>query len=63
MGALNRIDEDKMRFIQTRHEEEAAFMATAHAKFTGELGVCMAPSNPSAIHLRPPTARGLAKWR
>ena len=62
MGALNRIDEDKMRFIQTRHEE-GAFMATAHAKFTGELGVCMAPSGPGAIHLRLPTARGLAKWR
>jgi pyruvate dehydrogenase (quinone) len=38
-------------FIQTRHEEMAAFMACAHAKFTGELGVCMATSGPGAIHL------------
>ncbi len=50
MGALNRA-EDKMEFIQTRHEEMAAFMATAHAKFTGEVGVCMATSGPGAIHL------------
>ena len=51
MGALNRIGDDKMRFIQARHEEEAAFMACAHAKFTGELGVCLATSGPGAIHL------------
>src|SRR5215831_6947817 len=38
-------------FIQTRHEEMAAFMACAHAKFTGEVGVCMATSGPGAIHL------------
>ena len=38
-------------FIQVRHEEQAAFMACAHAKFTGELGVCMATSGPGAIHL------------
>jgi pyruvate dehydrogenase (quinone) len=38
-------------FIQTRHEEMAAFMACAHAKFTGELGVCLATSGPGAIHL------------
>jgi pyruvate dehydrogenase (quinone) len=38
-------------FIQVRHEEQAAFMATAHAKFTGELGVCLATSGPGAIHL------------
>jgi pyruvate dehydrogenase (quinone) len=38
-------------FIQVRHEEMAAFMACAHAKFTGELGVCMATSGPGAIHL------------
>lgn len=50
MGALNRA-EDKMEFIQTRHEEMAAFMATAHAKFTGEVGVCLATSGPGAIHL------------
>src|SRR2546421_593348 len=38
-------------FIQVRHEEMAAFMACAHAKYTGELGVCMATSGPGAIHL------------
>jgi pyruvate dehydrogenase (quinone) len=38
-------------FIQVRHEEMAAFMACAHAKFTGELGVCLATSGPGAIHL------------
>jgi pyruvate dehydrogenase (quinone) len=38
-------------FIQVRHEEMAAFMACAHAKFTGEMGVCMATSGPGAIHL------------
>ncbi|MGF9694152.1 thiamine pyrophosphate-requiring protein [Rhizobium sp. 0TCS1.26] len=49
-GALNRADE-KIEFIQTRHEEMAAFMAAAHAKFTGELGVCIATSGPGASHL------------
>jgi pyruvate dehydrogenase (quinone) len=49
-GALDR-HKDKVEFIQTRHEEEAAFMATAHAKFTGEVGVCIATSGPGAIHL------------
>ncbi len=38
-------------FIQVRHEEMAAFMACAHAKFTGEMGVCMATSGPGAVHL------------
>jgi pyruvate dehydrogenase (quinone) len=42
---------DKPRFIQARHEELAAFMACAHAKFTGEAGVCLATSGPGAIHL------------
>src|SRR3954451_24040557 len=42
---------DKLEFIQTRHEELAAFAACAHAKLTGELGVCMATSGPGAIHL------------
>lgn len=42
---------DKPRFIQARHEELAAFMACAHAKFTGQAGVCMATSGPGAIHL------------
>lgn len=52
MGALNRFDgEAHIRFIQARHEEEAAFMACGHAKFSGEVGVCMATSGPGAIHL------------
>lgn len=50
MGAMNRAS-DKLDFIQVRHEEMAAFMACAHAKFTGEVGVCMATSGPGAIHL------------
>ena len=49
-GALNRA-EGKIEFIQARHEEMAAFMASAHAKFTGELGVCIATSGPGATHL------------
>jgi pyruvate dehydrogenase (quinone) len=40
-----------LEFVQTRHEEIAAFAATAHAKLTGEVGVCMATSGPGAIHL------------
>ena len=50
MGALDRA-EDKIEFIQVRHEEMAAFMACGHAKFTGEVGVCLATSGPGAIHL------------
>lgn len=50
MGAFDRID-GKIAFVQVRHEEMAAFMACAHAKFTGEVGVCMATSGPGAIHL------------
>ena len=50
MGALGRSD-GSIEFIQTRHEELAAFMACAHAKFTGETGVCLATSGPGAIHL------------
>jgi pyruvate dehydrogenase (quinone) len=50
MGAFGRCG-DRMEFVQARHEELAAFMATAHAKFTGEVGVCMATSGPGAIHL------------
>jgi pyruvate dehydrogenase (quinone) len=42
---------DRVRFVQTRHEELASFAACAHAKFTGEVGVCMATSGPGAIHL------------
>src|SRR4051812_667705 len=41
----------ELEFLQTRHEEIAAFAATAHAKLTGEVGVCMATSGPGAIHL------------
>ncbi len=50
LGALRRSG-DKPQFVQTRHEEMASFMACAHAKFTGEVGVCMATSGPGAIHL------------
>ncbi|QDV32389.1 thiamine pyrophosphate-dependent enzyme [Tautonia plasticadhaerens] len=46
-----RVAQEKIRFIQVRHEESAAFMACAYAKFTGRLGVCMATSGPGAIHL------------
>ena len=49
-GALNRA-RGKIEFIQARHEEMAAFMASAYAKFTGELGVCIATSGPGASHL------------
>ncbi len=50
IGALEDFSE-KLEFVQVRHEEMAAFMACAHAKFTGEVGVCMATSGPGAIHL------------
>ncbi|MEA2568452.1 MAG: hypothetical protein QOI24_453 [Acidobacteriota bacterium] len=50
MGALDRAD-GAIDFVQVRHEEMAAFMACAHAKFTGEVGVCLATSGPGAIHL------------
>src|SRR6478736_10369712 len=40
-----------MHYVQVRHEEMAAFMATGHAKFTGEVGLCYATSGPGAIHL------------
>ncbi|WP_233237053.1 thiamine pyrophosphate-requiring protein [Bordetella sp. LUAb4] len=49
-GALRRA-QGKIEFVQARHEEMAAFMASAHAKFTGELGVCIATSGPGASHL------------
>jgi pyruvate dehydrogenase (quinone) len=48
-GALNRAD-GKIQFIQTRHEEMAAFMACAYAKFSNKLGVCIATSGPGASH-------------
>ena len=50
MGAFGRA-KDGPQFVQARHEELAAFMACAHAKFTGEVGVCLATSGPGAIHL------------
>jgi pyruvate dehydrogenase (quinone) len=50
LGALDRA-KDRIHFVQTRHEELAAFMACAHAKFTGDVGVCLATSGPGAIHL------------
>lgn len=49
IGAFGR--NDTLEFVQTRHEEGASFMACAHAKFTGQVGVCMATSGPGAIHL------------
>jgi pyruvate dehydrogenase (quinone) len=53
LGALQRAEKagSGIEFIQVRHEEMAAFMATAHAKFTGELGVCLATGGPGATHL------------
>src|SRR5436189_2982396 len=46
-----RTHQEKIRFIQVRHEETAAFMACGYAKFTGKLGVCLATSGPGGIHL------------
>src|ERR1700730_39784 len=50
MEAL-RVRQDKVHFIQVRHEESAAFIACGYAKFTGRLGVCLATSGPGGIHL------------
>ena len=50
MEALRR-RQDRIRFVQVRHEEAAAFMACAYAKFTGRFGVCVATSGPGGIHL------------
>jgi pyruvate dehydrogenase (quinone) len=50
MGALQRAEDD-VEFVQVRHEETAALMACGHAKWTGEVGVCLATSGPGAIHL------------
>src|SRR4051794_23348398 len=50
LGAFHEVG-DKVEFVQLRHEEIAAFAACAHAKLTGEVGVCMATSGPGAIHL------------
>jgi pyruvate dehydrogenase (quinone)/pyruvate oxidase len=46
-----RLRQDKIRFIQVRHEESAAFMACGYAKYTGKIGVCLATSGPGGIHL------------
>src|SRR5690242_14465158 len=46
-----RTHQEKIRFVQVRHEEAAAFMACGYAKFTGKLGVCLATSGPGGIHL------------
>src|ERR1700760_2867057 len=51
LGGLARFGTDKIQFVQARHEEMAAFMASAYAKFTGELGVCIATSGPGASQL------------
>src|SRR5438034_5664339 len=50
LGALDRAEGDP-ELIQVRHEEMAAFMACGHAKYAGEVGVCLATSGPGAIHL------------
>ena len=50
MEAL-RTRQDKLTFVQVRHEEAAAFMACGYAKYTDRLGVCMATSGPGGIHL------------
>jgi pyruvate dehydrogenase (quinone) len=50
MGAFDRLA-DRIEFIQVRHQEMAAFMACAHARFTGQVGVCLATSGPGAIRL------------
>jgi pyruvate dehydrogenase (quinone) len=49
IAAFRKVEE--MKFVQVRHEEMAAFMACAHAKFSGQVGVCLATSGPGAIHL------------
>jgi pyruvate dehydrogenase (quinone) len=56
IGAMGRAGitskaDSKIQYIQVRHEEMSAFMACAHSKFTGEVGVCLATSGPGAIHL------------
>ncbi len=51
LGSLQRFGNDKITFVQVRHEEMAAFMACAYAKFTGELGVCLSTGGPGATHL------------
>ncbi len=50
IGAIGRAKE-KVDYVEVRHEEMAAFMACAHSKFTGQIGVCLATSGPGAVHL------------
>src|SRR3979490_3337089 len=50
MESLRR-HQDEIRFLQVRHEESAALMACAYAKYTGKLGVCLGTSGPGGIHL------------
>ncbi len=50
MEAL-RTRQEKIRFVQVRHEESAAFAACGYSKFTGKLGVCLATSGPGGLHL------------
>ena len=52
-GALGKTDRegDGLEYVRPTHEEVCALMATAHAKFTGEVGVCIATSSPGAFHL------------
>jgi pyruvate dehydrogenase (quinone) len=50
LGAFHELGDD-IEFVQVRHEELAAFAACAHAKLTGEVGICLATSGPGAIHL------------
>src|SRR5688500_16471568 len=71
MEALRKRQDD-IRFVQVRHEEAAAFMACAYAKFTGKLAVCLATSGPGGLHLlnghrNPPAAAelrvsGMPRW-
>src|SRR3954463_5608802 len=50
-GILGAFHDSELEFVQAAHEELAAFMACAHAKFSGDVGVCLATSGPGAIHL------------
>ncbi|MBE2316079.1 thiamine pyrophosphate-requiring protein [Solirubrobacter sp. CPCC 204708] len=50
-GILGAFHDAELEFVQAAHEELSAFMATAHAKFSGDVGVCLATSGPGAIHL------------
>jgi len=50
LGALRR-HQDRLRFVQARHEEMAPFVTCGHAKYTGEVGVSMVTSGPGAVHL------------